>query len=144
MLIQQIEDKYKQAMFAKDTKTVSVMRMLKSNIQNKSIELQIDLDDIQIANVIKSMVKRNDESIEMFVKGNRQDLVDDYSKENEILKEFLPQMLDGEETKILIKNLMAVDNQLGNKSTIGGIMKILKDYDYVDMKLASKILKEIL
>lgn len=144
MLFEQIENKYKEALKAKDSKTVSVMRMLKSNIQNMTIELQADLDDNHILNIIKSMVKKNDESIEMFKKGNRQDLADDYSKENEILKEFLPQMLDGEETKILIKNLMAVDNQLGNKSTIGGIMKILKDYDYVDMKLASKILKEIL
>jgi len=144
MLLEQIENKYKEALKAKDSKVVNTMRMLKSNIQNKSIELHKELEDNQISDIIKSMVKKNDESIEMFIKGNRQDLVDDYSKENDILKTFLPQTLSEENTKKLIEGIRAACNILDFKPTIGDYMKQLKQYNNVDTKIASKILKEIL
>lgn len=144
MLLEQIENKYKEALKAKDSKVVNTMRMLKSNIQNKSIELHKELDDNQVLDIIKSMVKKNNESIEMFEKGNRQDLVDDYSKENQILKEFLPQMLDENGIRSLITLIQATLHGSDNKFVMGEIMKELKKYNNVDMKLASKILKVIL
>jgi len=144
MLLEQIENKYKEALKAKDSKVVNTMRMLKSNIQNKSIELHKELEDNQISDIIKSMVKKNDESIEMFIKGNRQDLVDDYSKENDILKTFLPQMLDELATRNTICMIMLDLYGTDKTPVISEIMKELKQYNNIDMKIASKILKEIL
>jgi hypothetical protein len=89
-LIERIENDLIQAMRAKDELRLSVLRMMKSAIRYKQIEKIRALDDAETLQVLNTLVKQRRESVEMFGKGGRQDLVEKETKEIAIIEAYLP------------------------------------------------------
>ncbi|MQF70024.1 GatB/YqeY domain-containing protein [SAR202 cluster bacterium AD-804-J14_MRT_500m] len=86
------QDLYK-AMRARDSVRVSVIRLLRSSIGYREKETQKSLSDADVLDVISGQVRQRRESIEMYEKGCRQDLVDKETAELIILQEYLPSQL---------------------------------------------------
>ena len=149
-LREKIETEYKRAVKSKDKAKISTYRLILSGIKdldilNRSGPNKKDTNDSDISNLLKKMIKQRTESIEVYKKNNRNDLLQIEQKEVEILSNYLPKQYTEEETKRLCLDLV---NKLGANSIkdMGKIMGELKKNhsDNMDFSIASKTLKEIL
>jgi len=96
-LEERLVEEMKQAMKSNEKLRLSTIRMIRSALKNKEIELRKKLEDDDIVKVIQVMVRKGEESAEQFQAGGRMDLVEKEKSEVEILKSFLPQPLSQEE-----------------------------------------------
>ena len=80
-------------MKSKDSFSLGVIRMVKGAIQLEKINLKRELNDDEVIAVIAMQIKMRNDSIAEFVKGNRTDLVEQYQKEIELLKHYMPKEL---------------------------------------------------
>jgi len=92
----------KRAMKEKDRSALNAIRMITNDIKNREIELRRELDDGEIAQLISAQVRKREEAIEQFRKGNRMDLVEEESRQVELLKSYLPKPLSQEELSQMI------------------------------------------
>ena len=133
----------KQAMKSQDKNTLSVIRMVKGAMQLEEINLKRDLNDDEVITVIGKQIKTRKESIAEFVKGNRQDLIDQTNSEIEILSKYMPEQLTEEE---IIKEVEAAFNELkpSAMSDMGKVMGYLtnKLKGKADMSFVSKTIKD--
>ena len=142
-LEERLLDEMKQAMKSNDKLRLSTIRMIRSALKNKEIELRKRLEDEEIAKVIQAMVRKGEESVEQFQAGGRTDLVDKEKKEIEILKSFLPQPLSQEEIlKIIDQSIQ--ETQASSPKDIGKVMKSVmpKIGGKADGKLINQLVKE--
>jgi len=105
-MLKKIEQDLKEAMKSEQTERVWTLRMLIASLKNKEIELRPKkqkLSEEIVTEVIKQEIKKRKEAIEMFKKGNREDLVLKEKKELEILEKYLPEQLSDDELKELVK-----------------------------------------
>ena len=116
----------KEGMRSGDSDRVSVVRLLRSTIKNKEIEKGKGqkLSEEEVMQVIASAVKQRRESIELFEKGGRQDLVEKEKKEMSILQSYLPQPISDEELRTKVKEAIAQSGASDVKQ-MGKVMKIL-------------------
>ena len=145
-----IETNYKNSLKSKDKLQISTYRLILSAIKNQDIVNRSgpnkkETDDDDIKKLLKKMIKQRAESIEIYKKGNRQDLLEIEQKEHEIISSFLPKQLSEEE----IKNICNEMIKKLNASTIkemGKVMGALKKEfsDNLDFSKAGSYLKEIL
>ena len=149
-LKEKIETEYKIAVKSKDKNKISTYRLILSGIKdldiaNRSGPNKKDTDDSDISKLLKKMIKQRNESIEVYKKNNRDDLLKIEQNEVDILSAYLPKQLTEEETKKLCSSLVS---RLEAKSIkdMGKIMGELKKNhsDSVDFSIAGKIIKEIL
>jgi uncharacterized protein YqeY len=82
------------AMRRKDAARLSALRMLKAAFMNREVEKGRSLDDGEARQVVQSLVKQRRDSIEQFMKGGRQDLVDKETAEIAVLESYLPPAAD--------------------------------------------------
>lgn len=82
------------AMRRKDAARLSALRMLKAAFMNREVEKGRALDDGEARQVVQSLVKQRRDSIEQFMKGGRQDLVDKETAEINVLEAYLPPSAD--------------------------------------------------
>ena len=87
----------KSAMKSGDKVTLETLRMLRSQIKNASISKGGDLSDDDVTGVLSKEAKRRKESIDLYTEGNRKDLVQQETKELEIITSYLPEMMSKEE-----------------------------------------------
>ena len=90
----QLNEAMKAAMKARDDLRLSAVRMVRSAVKNREIDLKHELDDQGIIDVLSTLAKQRRESIRMYQEGGRQDLVDKEQAELEILLGFLPPQMD--------------------------------------------------
>ncbi len=121
-LKEQLDADLKAAMRDKDTLKLSTVRMLKSAIKYREIELMKPLDDAGVLGVISSEIKRRRDSVEQYRAGNRQDLVDKEEAEIRILQGWLPAQLSQDELKALIDEAVKKVGAQGPKD-MGAVMK---------------------
>lgn len=131
------------AMKSGDKNSLSVLRMLNSEIKNKEIDKGASLSDDLIIDVIVSQIKKRRDSIDAYQKGGRQDLVRQEKSELDILNKYLPeQMSEGEIRKIVADTI----SELGaaSQSEMGKVMGALapKLKGKADNALVSRIVKE--
>jgi uncharacterized protein len=101
-LAEKITDNMKTAMKAKDSATLSTLRLLVSALKNKKIDVQHELSDAEVQDVVKAQVKQLKDSIESFKAGGREDLAMSTQTEIGVLEQYLPaQMSDEELTKVV-------------------------------------------
>ncbi len=133
----------KEAMKSNDKVRLSTIRMIRSTIKNKAIELRKPLDDQEIQRVIQGMVRKGEESVEQFKLGGRADLVEKESKEIEILKSFLPKSLTREEIVAAIDQTIK-ETQSSSLKDLGKVMKAVmpKLEGKADGKLVNQIVRE--
>ena len=114
----------KTAMREKDAPRLSVIRMLKSAVKYREIELMKPLDDAGVHGVIASEIKRRRDSVEQYRAGNRQDLVDKEEAELRILQTWLPAQLGADELRAKVDEAIAKAGAQGPKD-MGAVMKAL-------------------
>ena len=145
-----IETEYKNALKSKDKTKIATYRLILSSIKdldiiNRSGPNKKNTDDDDIKKLIKKMVKQRTESIDIYKKNNRADLLEIEQNEYNILTKFLPKQLGEEETK---KICAEVINKLEASSAkdMGKIMGELKKLysDEIDLSKAGPIIKELL
>jgi uncharacterized protein YqeY len=142
-LEERLVEEMKQAMKSGDKLRLSAIRMIRSALKNKEIELRKKLEDEEAAKVIQAMVRKSEESVEQFQKGGRTDLVDKEKKEIKIMKSFLPQPLSQEEIlKIIDQSIQ--ETQASSMKDIGKVMKSVmpKIGGKADGKLINQLVKE--
>lgn len=109
---------------AKDKIRLSAIRLLKTALHNKEIDLMRPLNESEIMQIISALVKQRKDSIEQFAKGGRTDLVEKEEAELKVVQEFLPAQMSGEEVEALIKKAVAEAGAVSVKD-MGKVMKIL-------------------
>lgn len=110
------------AMKAHDTTKLSVLRMLKAALMNRSIERGRELDQAESQQVVSSLVKQRRESIEQFLQGNRKDLADREAAEIAVLETYLPQAASEAEVDQAIEAAIA-DTGASSAKDLGRVMK---------------------
>jgi hypothetical protein len=123
-LQQRLDDDLKVAIKSSDNLKTSVVRMAKAAIKNKQIEKRRELSDEEIISVISMLLKQRRESIELFSKGGREDLVEKEKQELSILQSYLPSQLTPDELDRLIIDAIKEASAEGVKD-IGKVMRIL-------------------
>ena len=133
----------KEAMKSSDKLRLSTIRMIRSSLKNKEIELRKPLDDSEIQKVIQGMVRKGEESLEQFQLGGRMDLVEKEGKEIEILKSYLPQAMTREEILKVIDEAIQ-ETQSTSAKDMGKVMKSVmpKLQGKADGKLVNQLVKE--
>ena len=145
-----IEADLQLALKEKNKITISTLRLIIAGIKDKDIAFRskdnkegIKEDDIK--QLLKKMIKQRNESIEIYKKGNRNDLLEIEKKEVQIISTFLPKQFSEEETNKICKDTI---NKIGATSVrdMGKVMEMLKkNYaDVLDFSKAGLILKNIL
>jgi len=112
------------AMKAREERRVSALRMLMTAIRNAEVERGHHLDDEEVVEMVVREAKRRRESIEMFEKGNRPELVDKETAELTVLEGYLPQQLSADELASLVDEAMAETGATEPKQ-MGAVMKAL-------------------
>jgi uncharacterized protein len=144
------ENEYKKALKSKDKTKISTYRLILSSIKdldiiNRSGPDKKDTDDKDIKKLLKKMVKQRTESIDIYKKNNRSDLLEVEQNEHDILKAYLPKQLSEEDTK---KICAEVISKLGASSVkdMGKVMGELKKQhaDEIDFAKAGPLIKELL
>ena len=141
---------YNEALKAKDRAKISTYRLILSGIKdleisNRSGPDKKETQDDDIKKLLKKMIKQRSESIEIYKKNNREDLLKVEESEVEVLSSYLPTQLNEDE----IKNIcLEIKNKIGAESIkdMGKIMgELKKNYsDNLDFSKAGKILKDLL
>lgn len=109
-------------MKSKDSFSLGVVRMVKGAIQLEKINLKRELNDDEVISVISKQIKMRNDSINEFAKANRNDLVEQYQKEIELLNKYLPEQLTLDEVNKIIDEAFTKINPTSSKD-MGLIMK---------------------
>ena len=103
-LIEQIDKNYLEAYKSKDEAKTSLLRMVKSSIQNAEIANKTKLSDQDVIKLLQKEVKQRQDSAEEYNKGGRIDLANKETNEIELLKKYLPSDLSDQELELIIKS----------------------------------------
>jgi uncharacterized protein len=149
MIRDTIKDALIVAMKAGEKSKTGTIRLIQAAIKNRDIEARTGKapanDDDLVVEVMQKMVKQRRESIDLYVKGNRQDLADIEVAELVVIEEFLPAQMDEAETTAAIE---AIKAEIGAETVkdMGRVMAVLKERhaSSLDMSKASGLVKAAL
>lgn len=130
----------KEAMKSRDEIRLGTLRMLKSALQNKAIELKVDsLEDEDILVVIRKELKKRQDSIEQYESAGRKELADKEKEEAAILEKYLPAMLSEDDVAKIVDEVIA-----SGEENFGAIMKAVmaKSQGQADGKLVQQLVKQ--
>jgi len=143
-LEERIAADFKEAMKARDQLRVQTVSFLRSELKYFAIDKKIEkLEDGDVVQVLKKLIKQRQDSIEQFGKGGRMDLVEKEKKEAEILRAYLPQELSEAELLKVIDAVVLESNALTMKD-MGRVMKevMAKTGGRADSKLMSDLVRK--
>ena len=145
-----IDNDYKNALKSKDKNKISTYRLILSgvkdlDINNRSGPNKKETDDEDIKKLIKKMIKQRSESIEIYKKNNRSDLLEIEQGELDVLSEYLPKQLSQEDTKKICEEIIKSSGASSIKD-MGKVMGELKKNhaDTIDFSKAGQIIKNLL
>ena len=146
MLRDQINDALKEAMKAKNERAVSTLRMVNSTLKNADIEARgaskPALGEAEVLAILQKMIKQRQESVELYKKGGRDDLVAQEEAEIAIISGYLPRQISDDEMKSAIDAAVAETEASGMKD-MGKVIGALrgKYAGQMDMAKASALVK---
>ncbi len=145
-----IETDYKTSLKSKNKNKISTYRLILSGIKdldinNRSGPDKKETDDNDIKKLIKKMIKQRSESIEIYKKNNRNDLLEIEQGEVDVLSEYLPKQLSEEETKKICSEVIEKTGATSIKD-MGKVMgELRKSYsETIDFSKAGSLIKELL
>ena len=148
MLRQTITDSLKTAMKAKDERTTSALRMVLAGLKERDIDARgkgktDGITEAEIQSMMQGLIKKCRDSIEMYQKGGRADLVAKENADIAVMQKLLPQQMDDAATSAVVKKLV---DELGAKTVkdMGRVMAALKERHagQIDMAKAGAIVKQ--
>ena len=147
---EKINDEYKTALKSKDKNKISTYRLILSGIKdldisNRSGPNKKETDDEDIKKLLKKMIKQRNESVEIYKKNKREDLLKIEQGEIDLLSTYLPKQLNEEETKKICSEIITKVGAQTIKD-MGKVMgELKKNYsDSIDFSKAGSIQKELL
>ena len=150
MLRQQLSEALKEAMRSKDQRTLATVRLIMAGLKDRDIQARTSgagdcIGDDEILDLLQKMVKQRREAMEIYEKGNRNDLVEKEAAEIEVLERFLPRQLDENETKAAVDEMIQ-ELDAGNVKDMGRVMAALKERyaGRMDFARASQQVKQAL
>ena len=149
-LKEKIETNYNNSLKSKDKAQISTYRLILAgikdlDIKNRSGPQKKNTDENDIKQLLKKMIKQRSESIDIYKKNNRNDLLEIEQKETEVLTEYLPKQLNEDETKKLCAEVVQKIGASSIKDMGKAMGELKKNYsDSLDFSKAGLILKEIL
>ncbi len=148
-LKKQIEEKLNEALKAKDKSTYPTLRLVVSAIKDAEIASrtkgQKEMSDSELITILKKMIKQRYESCEVYKKAGRNELLENETKEIDVISAFLPKQLSEEETKKICEEAIKSSGASSMKD-MGKVMGILKSKhaDSLDFSKVSTIIKKLL
>ena len=148
-LKKQIDEKLSNALKAKDKNTYPTLRLIVSAIKDAEIagrsKGQKELTDGDITAILKKMIKQRNESCEVYKKAGRNELLENETKEINVINTFLPKQLSEEETKKICKEVIK-SVEASSIKDMGKVMSTLKSKyaDTLDFSKVSTIIKGLL
>ena len=121
----------------------SILRFALSFINKEEKDKQIELSDSEVVAVIKSLIKRNKDSYDQFTSANRPELAEKEKKEMDLLKSYLPEVMNENETEEIVK--LTIDKLgISSMKEMGKAMgEIKKNHaDTIDLSLVSQLIKK--
>ena len=140
---EQLSGHMKAAMKSGDKDRLAFARNLHAAVRKKEIDDRIDLDDVAVQKIISTLLKQRQESIDMFRKGGREDLVAKEEAEFAYLKAFMPEQMGEDEVRKLVDWAVTEAKASGPKD-MGNVMKLLmpKVQGKADGKLVNQLVRE--
>jgi len=148
-LKKQIEQKLNEALKAKDKNIYPTLRLVVSAIKDAEIASrtkdQKEMSDSDLTAILKKMIKQRNESCEVYKKAGRNELLENETKEIEVISAFLPKQLSEEETKKICEDAIKSSGASSMKD-MGKVMGVLKakHADTLDFSKVSLIIKKLL
>ena len=144
-LIETLKSDMYQAMKEREKDKVRVLRSIISKIKDKQIEKGSSLNEVEELKIVKNSVKQINESILIYKKANRVELVEKERTELSILESYLPKMLTDQETKALV-SLAIKKTGAKSMSDLGKVMPVIMKLggSLIDGKKANIMLRELL
>ena len=146
-LKEQLMQDYKDAMKSADALKKNTVNMVRAAIKQYEVDQRVTLDDdADIVKIIKKQVKMRADALEDFAKAGRDDMVEGYKKEIEILKTYLPEEMGEEEIKAKVKEIADKLGVEANMKNMGVLMKsaMAELKDKADGSAVNKAVKEFL
>lgn len=129
MLRDDLQKALKEAMLAKDTLTTSAVRMIIAGQKEKDVEArgkgQEKATDAELMSMMQGMIKQRNDSIRMFLEGNRPELAEKEKAEIAVIERFLPKQMDEAETQAAVKAIIA-ETGASSMKDMGKVMGALK------------------
>jgi uncharacterized protein len=122
LLIESIPGELAAAMRARDQDTLSALRMLKTALTNKRVELARTLEPADELQVLTTLVKQRRDSIDQFTRAGRQELADQERRELAVLERYLPPAVDDATLQAVIAEVIA-ETGASSASDVGRVMK---------------------
>ncbi|MGA8399685.1 MAG: GatB/YqeY domain-containing protein [Stellaceae bacterium] len=150
MLREAFTERMKTALRAKDTRTLSTVRLIMAALKDRDIAARSDGDkpqipDSEIQRMLQGMIKQRRESVELYQKGNRPELARQEGEEIAVIETFLPQQMDDAAIEAAAKSAIAESGATGLKD-MGKVMGALRERHagVLDMAKAGAIVKRLL
>jgi uncharacterized protein YqeY len=146
MIRDKIMDTLKEAQKGKNRKRISTLRLINAAIIDRDIALRGKAkdraDDDEVLDLLAKMIKQREESSRLYDEGGRPELAAEERQEIEIIREFLPQQLDGDELAEAIDAIME-ETEAQSLRDMGKVMGLLKERyrGQVDMGQAGAVIK---
>ncbi|GAB4087409.1 GatB/YqeY domain-containing protein [Hydrogenophaga soli] len=146
----QINEDMKSAMRAKDMAKLGTIRLLTAAMKQKEVDERVTLDDAMVVAIVDKLIKQRKDSIEAFLKADRQDLADKEAAEMAVLQAYLPARLSADEISAavaaLVQNLTTELGRVPTGADMGKLMGAAKTQlaGKADMGLVSAAIKAAL
>ena len=121
----QITEDMKTAMRAKDAVRLGTIRLLLAACKQKEVDERVELDDAMVVSIVDKLIKQRKDSVEAFVKAERQELADKESAEIVVLQAYLPQRMSADEVLAAVKAIVAEIGATG-PGDMGKVMGAVK------------------
>ena len=150
MLREAFTERLKQAMRAKDARTLSSVRMILAALKDRDIAARgtgntAGIPDAEILRLLQGMIKQRRELIALYRQGNRPELAEQEEQEIAVIESFLPKQMSDEETAAAVKEAIAETGAAGVKD-MGKVMGVLRERHagVIDMARAGAVVKQLL
>ena len=150
MLRESFSERLKQAMRAKDTRTLSTVRMILAGLKERDVAArgtgnQEGIADPEIQRLLQGMIKQRRESIALYRQGNRPELAQQEEEEIAIIESFLPQQMNDDQMAAAAKAAIAETGAAGVKD-MGRVMGVLRERHagVIDLARAGAVVKQLL
>jgi uncharacterized protein YqeY len=150
MLREAIIERMKTALRAKETRTLSTVRLIMAALKDRDIAARSDgnkaeIPESEILRMLQGMVKQRRESIELYLKGNRPELAQREGEEIAVIETFLPRQMDDAGIETAAKAAIAESGAAGIKD-MGKVMAVLRERHagVLDMAKAGAVVKRLL
>ena len=140
---EKIQSDMYQAMKSGEKETANTLRNVLAKLKDKQIEKRTDLNHEEEIKTLQTLVKQRKESIDLYQKGGRDELVDQETKEMDIINSYLPKMMDDEKIKEIVESVIK-DTGASSMADMGKVMpEVMKlGKGLIDGKTAQQFVSE--